>query len=113
MSTKLNMNSDVRGYNAYAPSFAEDNQQVTLVQNVEQNFPVPLNNSKWIAVFSYEAGTDVWVANNATATLPAGSFASTASQLNPAARYVENGDTLSFITPDASGAQVGVSFYAL
>lgn len=113
MSTKLNMNSDVRGYNAYAPAFADDNQQVILDQNAEQNFNVPTNFKEWIAVFSYEAGTNVWVANNAIANIPSATFASTLSQLNPAARYVQAGDILSFITSDTNGAQVGVSLYAL
>ena len=112
MSTLLDMNSDVRGYNAYAPQFSTDNQLTTLSAGVEQHFTVPSNFSKWIAAFSYEAGSNVLVANNSTAAVATGSFASTASQLNPAARYVKAGDVLSFITADTT-AIVGISLYVI
>jgi|SRR5580692_9168513 hypothetical protein len=112
MSTLLDMNSDVRGYNAYAPAFSLDNQSTTLSANAEQHFTVPSNFAKWIAVFSYQPGSNVWVANNDTAAVPSSSFAATTSQFNPAARYVQAADVLSFITADTS-ALVGVSLYAI
>ena len=112
MSTLLNMGRDVQGYNAYAPFFAVDGQSTTLSANAAQNFTVPSNFENWIAVFSYEPGSNVWVANNTTAAVPSTSFAATVSQLNPAARWVNAGDVLSFITGDAT-ALVGVSLYAI
>lgn len=112
MTTLLDMNSDVRGYNAYAPQFADDNWLTTLSATVEQHFTVPSNYAKWIAVFSYEAGANVIVANNHTAAVATGSLTATFSQLNPATRYVESGDVLSLITGDTT-AIVGVSLYAI
>ena len=112
MSTLLDMSSDIRGYNAYAPPFATDNWQTTLAAGVAQTVTVPSNFANWIAVFSYEPGSDVFVANNVAAVAPTSSFALVASQFNPAARFVKGGDVLSFITPDTT-AYVSVSFYAI
>lgn len=113
MSTQLNFGRDVQGYNAYAPAFAIDNYSAALTVGVARSITVPSNYAVWIAVFSYQPGTNVWVADNATAAGPAGSsFASTTSQLNPASRTVLAGDVLSLITTSAT-ADVGVSFYAI
>lgn len=112
MSTLLNMGRDVQGYNAYAPQFSVDGQSTNLAANAEQHFTIPGNYENWIAVFSYEPGSNIWVANNTTAAVPSGSFAATVSQLNPAARAVKANDVLSFITADTA-AFVGVSLYAV
>ena len=70
--------------------------------------------NKYIAIFSYEPGSQVWVADNATAAIPVGaSFASTTSELNPSARVVNAGDVVHFFTPDSGGANVSVILYAL
>jgi len=110
--SKFNLTRDINGYNGFGLDFCEDNQSVTLAANVEQNFTVPGNYATWIAVFSYEPGASVWVANNFTATIPGGTLAATFSELNPTARRVKAGDVISLISPDDSVA-VGVSLYAL
>lgn len=110
--TQLNMHSDVRGYNAFAPDFSSDGFTTTLAATVEQHFTVPDSFQNWIAVFSYQSGANVLVANNDTATVAGASFSTTTSQLNPAARHVEAGDILSFITADTT-AIVGVSLYVV
>ncbi|MHB9161398.1 MAG: hypothetical protein ACYC6W_11035 [Nitrosotalea sp.] len=112
MSTPFNGNRDVTGAPAYSPPFAIDNFSTTLAANVAQSVTVPSTSSTYIAIFSFVPGAAVWVANNVAATVPGGSFAATKSQLNPASRFVNAGDVLSFITSDTTD-QIGVSFYAV
>lgn len=111
-STLLNMTRDINGYNAFGLQFAKDSYQTTLSASAAQSLTVPSNFAVWTAVFAYTPGAEVWVADNTTATLPSGSFSSTASQMNPTVRQVLAGDVLSFITSNAT-ADVGVSLYAL
>lgn len=113
MTTKLSFGRDVQGYNAYAPPFGDDGSQCVLAANTAQSVTVPSNFTNWIAVFSYSPGSNVWVANNVTATVPTGAFSSTTSKLLPASRTVSAGDVISFITSDTDSPQVGVIFYAL
>lgn len=110
--TQLNFARDINGFNTYGPSFADDNQQVKLAANAEKTATAPTESEWYLAVFSYEPGTKVWVAPDATATVPGANFAATPCQLNPATRYVARGTVLHFITDDTN-AQVGVSFYAI
>ena len=110
--TQLNFARDINGFNTFGPSFADDNQQVALAANTEKTVTAPTESSEYLAVFAYEPGAKVWVAPDATATVPGSSFAATPCQLNPAARYIESGTVLHFITDDTT-AQVGVSFYAI
>jgi hypothetical protein len=112
MTTELNFGRDAGGYNAYAPFFAADNWGTLLAANTEQHFTVTGTYSRYVAVFSYQPGGAVWVANNYTAAVPSGSFAATTSQLNPAVRIVNQGDVLSFITADTDD-YVGVSLYGI
>lgn len=108
---------DVNGYITYGIPFADSsNVQTTLAADIEQTTTVPTSpfadTPNILAVISPAKGSDVWVSVNATATLPSSSFSSTASQMNPASRYVKAGDVLHFITSDSS-AQLGVSYYAV
>lgn len=112
-STQFNMTRDINGYNGFGVLFPFDNFQTTLAANTEQHVTVPANYEKWIAIFSFSPGSNIWVANNATATVPGASFASNLSQLNPVARMVSADDVLSFITADSTSPYVNVSFYAL
>jgi len=116
MTTLANFGRDIQGFNAYAPEFSDTNYQFTLAAAAEQHFTVPTNistSTKYLAVFSFNPGADVWVANGHTAIVPVGATpASTFSILNPAVRTVHAGDVLSFITADVA-ADVGVTFYVI
>lgn len=116
MITKFNMTRDINGYNGFGLPFSNVKYNTILVENVEQTLIVPSTQDatyqNLLAVFSFETGTTVWVARNATASLPGSSFALSNVELNPAARSVKPGDILHFISPDIT-AQIGVSFYAI
>ena len=113
ISTILNFARDVNGYNTFGPQFTLNNQSIKLTTGGgEKTVTVPDESPSYLVIFGYQSGAPVWVANNATATLPGSSFAATASQCNPTARWVNAGDVLHFITDDTS-AEVGISFYPL
>lgn len=117
MSAKFILTRDINSYNGFGLPISDvDNWSTTLAANVAQTTTVPsmpfANCSGWIAVFSYSPGASVFVANNATATIPTSSFGATTSQLNPVGRFVKAGDVLSFITADTTDF-VQVSFYAV
>lgn len=110
--TKLNFGRDINGFNAYAPSFSNVNFSATLAATTQQSLTVPSSSKSWVAVFSWSAGTDPWVAVNTNATSPVGStFANTNSQLNPSSRTVNAGDIINIISK--AGGDVGVSLYAI
>jgi len=111
MSTKFLMTRDVSGDNGFGLPFAQDAWNTYLAANAEQNFTVPANYEWWIAIFSYTPGSNIWVADNTTAAVAGSSFATTTSELNPAARLVKSGDVLSFITADTTSPNVSVIFY--
>lgn len=111
--TKLVLTRDINGYNTFGLPFSSQKKDTTLATTVEQTVTAPVTNLKgYLAVFSFEPGAKVWVALNATATLPGAAFADTDSELNPTAREVPAGGVLHFITNDTT-AEVGVSFYEL
>ena len=113
MSTIANFNRDVGGAVAYAPKFGTDNYSSELTVGLEATVTVPDNYDNWIASFAYQPGTVVWVANNATATVPAGAtLAATNSELNPSQKSVHKGDVIHMISPNMT-AQVGIVFYAV
>jgi len=110
--SKFNLTRDINGYNGFGLMFSEDKFSVSLAATVEQHFTIPGNYDKWIAIFSFTPGSEVWVANNFTATLPSGALSSTYSELNPTARQVKAGDVISFIA-SGDNISVGVTLYAL
>lgn len=123
MSTKFSMIRDINGYNGFGLAFSDTKYSATLSQNVDTTLTVPsagvlgsaisTTTIKCLAIFSYQSGSSVWVALNATAAKPVGgTFAAVSSELAPTARYVSAGDVLHFITGDTT-AVVGVAFYAL
>ena len=111
MPTKFLMTRDIAGFNGFGVTFTLDARSGILAANVEQHITVPSEYSHYIAIFSYTPGSDIWVDGIGTAVVPTGAFSATTSQLNPAARLVAAGDTLSFITDDLTGPNVSVLFY--
>jgi hypothetical protein len=122
--TQYNIYSYIKGVNAFGLLFSNTVQTVTLAANTDTTCTVPVGAAtggaptatsfnKYIAVFSYTTGDDIWVANNQTAAVPAGAvFAASTSALRPNARSVKAGDVLHFITA-AANASVSVEFYAI
>ena len=114
MSTQLLFGRDASGLNAYAPGFAVDCYSATLPNGSAESITVPSNFQNWIAVFSFTPGATVWVSLNDTAAIPAGAtFAATTSELNPGARAVLAGDTISLISNSTGDVDVGVILYAV
>lgn len=111
MTTTLNF-AQSQGFNTYAADFSDENYTASLVNGSEQTITVPSDAQTYVASFSYQPGTVVWVSKNATASVPAGSsFAASDSTLNPGTRKVYAGDVLHLITATAT-AEVSVTFYA-
>jgi len=113
--TPFNMVRDINGYNGFGLVQSNTIWSTTLVANTEQHFTVPSDvNTPYkniLAIFSPSPGASVFIAINATAALPGGSFAQVTAELNPSARLVKPGDTISAITADATD-YLEVSFYA-
>jgi len=114
MTTMLNFGRDVQGFNAYAPSPSTNKYGASLASNVASSITVPSNFQTWIAVFSYEPGSNIWVDfTGATAAGPVGTtFASQTSELNPASRTVQAGSTISCISTNAT-ADVSIQLFAV
>lgn len=125
MANPINYTVDpfVMGRNGYGAQFSNIIYSATLAANTEATVTVPngsaignANNSqfpRYLAVFSYHPGRNVYVALNATAAVPAGpALATTTSELLPNAKVVRAGDIIHFITATAT-TDISVSFYAL
>lgn len=110
MSTKLCMLRDINSYNAFGIIPTYDIQSGVLAAAVAQSITVPSNYANWIAIFSYSPGSNIWVDFTTTAGAPSGAFAATTSCLNPSARAVSAGDSISFITNDVDSPEVSVEF---
>jgi len=114
--TRLNMSRDINGYNTFGLPQSNTKFNTTLLAGVEQRLEVPrTGNTTYpnvLAVFNQDAGSDIFVSINGTASLPGSSFTQTYSEENPAARSVKPGDVISFITADEQD-YVGISFYAI
>lgn len=104
------MTRDVSGNNGFGIQFARDGYSMVLAATVEQHITVPSNYPNWIAIFGYTPGATVWVDGITTAVAPTGAAAASTAKLNPSARAVIAGQTLSFITSDVAGAMVYVEF---
>lgn len=116
MSTLLNFQNDVKGYNSYAPQFSTDKFSATLAAGGNATITVPAhaNYTHWVVSFSYAAGANIWVSVDGTAAAPAGAtFTSTTSQLLPGALAVNTGDTINVLNSGAGSADVGAVFYAI
>ena len=97
LSTKFILTRDINGYNGFGLPFAVDNYTAKLA-GVAVSLTVPDNYAYWVAVLAYEPGATVWVANNTTATIPAGAtFAATGfSYQTPVAHACGRPNTLLF-----------------
>ena len=125
MTTKFAMARDINGYNGFGLTFTDTAYSATLATTTDTTLTVPSSvgighqgyatdqTPQSLAIFSYDPGTSVWVANGATAASPVGaSFGAIVSELNPAARLVKGGDVLHFYTT-GTGVNVSVSFYSV
>lgn len=120
MTTKLAFGRDTQGYNAFAPAPSTNMYSATLAAGGNSTITLPTNVSTWIASFSYQPGSDVWVAYNGSAAAPAGStFASNTSELLPGARLLpalqndgKTATTINLLNNGAGTADVGVILYA-
>lgn len=113
MPTIFNMTKDVAGYNGFGIVVSDDGYSGFLAQNVEDSVIVPSDYQKYIAIFSYTPGANVFVDMTRDATVPVGAIAADTSRLNPQARMVTKGTEISFITPDTPGAYVTIEFLAV
>lgn len=112
--TQLNFGRDVQGFNAFAPYLSKNMYSATVESATAEGTIVPSSNKKWIAVFSYQVGSDFWVSINNTAAAPVGAtFAVTTSFLLPAQLQVNAGDTISIYNNTLTNQGVGIALYAV
>jgi hypothetical protein len=121
MTTKLNFGRDTQGYNTFAPPVSTDKYSTTLASAGNATITLPTNVQSWIVSFSYQPGSDIWVAYNGSASAPAGAtFASTTSELLPGSRVLPslqaNGTsatTINLLNNGTNSADIGVILYAI
>jgi len=122
MATNYNIDKTKSGVNGFGLPFCNTIYSVTLTASTDTTVAVPLTSAvgaptattynKFMAVFSYSSGKDVFVALNATAAVPAGNtFAAATSELNPTAKMVKSTDVIHFYS--ASTPSITVAFYAI
>ena len=113
MSTIFNMTRDVAGYNGFGISFTDEGQSMVLAQGVAQSITAPVEYPNYIAIFGYTPGATVWVDGTTTAVAPTGAASATTARLNPSARAVKGGQTISFITEDTTSPMAYVEFLVI
>lgn len=121
MTTVLAFGRDAQGYNAYAPAPSTNMYSATLAAGGNSTITLPTNKAAWIVSFSFQPGSDVWVAYNGSAAAPAGStFASNTSELLPGARALPalrndgvTATTINLYNNGSGTADVGVILYAV
>lgn len=92
--------------------FSDTCLQINLATSTDKTFTVPgVSGTRYSAIFSYASNSNVFVRLNGVPTIPAAGNSSTEqySEFKPARRYVNAGDIIHFITPDAAGAYCGMS----
>jgi len=94
--------------------------QIGLNTNSSQSYTVPGDfHNKYSVRFSYTANANIFVGLNTTGTVPTGGTSNTQQYVefrpgdDGSQRYVQGGDVLHFITPDATGAYFGFSLRSL
>lgn len=100
-------------------AFSDTCAQLALATNTNLAYTIPgLPTQKYQARISYTQGSNVFCCKNAAATVPGAGLLTQVQYLEfrPGAdgskRIVQGGDTLNFMTPDAS-AYVGVALAAI
>ena len=114
MATIFLITRDTSGAVGFGLPFSDQGARIVLGASSLQTFTVPTGPAlRYLAIFSYSAGANVWVQLNGSAlTLPSSSAESTQSELNPTAREVLPGDVIQLIS-SAADAAVSVKYYAL
>lgn len=122
MTTVLNFGRDAQGYNAFAAEPSTNMYSATLAAGGNATITLPTNVAYWIVSFSFQPGSDIWVAYNGTASAPAGAtFAATTSELLPGSRILQStkttssgtvATTINILNNGAGTADVGVILYA-
>ncbi|HDN26505.1 MAG TPA: hypothetical protein ENG03_05320 [Thioploca sp.] len=120
MTTQYNINEITKGRNGFGLPFSDNVASAALAAAADTSLIVPLSSAmgsvqasanRYVAVFSYAADAEVYVALNAAAAAPAGAAFAAGSELNPSAKVVKAGDTIHLLS--TAGAQVSVAFYAI
>lgn len=110
MSTKFSIVKDINGYNGFGILPTYDVYGSSLAAGVAQSVTVPSNYPEWIAIFTYTPGSNIFVNFTGIAAAATGTMGALTSVLNPTARQVSAGDTISFITPNSTTPYVVVEF---
>lgn len=113
MSTKLSLTKDINGYNAFGVIPTYDVWAGSLAVSTEQHIVVPSNFEYWLAIFTYSPGANVWVDFSTTATVPTTTISLVSTVLNPSGRQVKAGQTISFITADATSPFVCIELQVI
>lgn len=120
------LKKDIAGYNGFGLPFSDQKYSASLAATTDTTLTVPSGSAlgaplntvnKFLAVITVEDGGDVWIANGATAAVPAGAtFATTTSELIVGGEYfareVNAGDVLHFYTATGN-TDVSVVFYCM
>ena len=118
MSRSYIIESSRNDNNGFGLRQADFKYSVTLDAATEATLTVPGASfpgmtNRFIAIFSYEGTTNVYVSTSGTAEVPAGNtLVSTTSELRPHARTVNVSDVISVISATAS-TDVQISLYSL
>lgn len=117
--SQLNFARDVQGFNTFAPPPSDNKYSANIASAGNATITLPTNVERWIVSFSYQPGSNVWVAYNANAAAPAGAtFASTSSELLPGSRVFNSkksdgsAATINFLNNGSTAANIGVVLYA-
>lgn len=98
-------------------AFGDTNVQFSLATNIVQTHTIPGDaTKKYVVIFGLRSDSNVLISKNTTAAIPAGGTKTTLQYVEFCVpgekRYVNGGDVLSLITPDAS-ALVTISIRAI
>ncbi len=115
MTTKFSMIRDINGYNGFGLIQSDTMYGVLLSTSAVQNMIVSGPEAEYLAIFTYQPASNVFVTISDTgvnAVIFSGTLNPVVSEINPVARRVKVGGTISLITPDAT-AYVGVTLYGI